>query len=337
MKRIAIIGTGTIATNVHMPSLHDIPEAQVCAVCDLIPQRAQTAAEYFGGAKWYENYQRMLEQERPEGVFVLVQPDQTYRIALDAMRSGADVFCEKPAGITMFQLESLARAQKECGVLLQVGFNRRYIPLVKKVVERMEDLSDLNQVNGHFFKNGDASFYQGCASALECDVIHVADLLCSFAQSDPQRVRAIAGRINSPVDNAWNASFRFENGILGSIRSNYQTGGRTHSFELHTSSASAYIDLGFGTASCQADILYFGGRQSHSLASTGVQTEHIEHLDGREIAGSDAYYRYYGYYEEDVAFLRSMETREAAQSNIEDAIRAMKLIDSIRADAQNAI
>lgn len=334
MKRIAIIGAGAIANSVHMPSLRDIPEAKVCAVCDLIPQRAQAGAAYFDGAKWYDNYQLMLAQEKPDGVFVLVQPDQTFRISLDAMRSGADVFCEKPAGITMFQLESLARAQQECGVLLQVGFNRRYIPLVKKVVEIMQGLAPLNQVNGNFLKNGDASFYQGCASALECDVIHVADLLCSFAQCDPQEIHAVAGRINSPVDNAWNASFRFENGILGSIRSNYQTGGRTHAFELHSPAASAYIDLGFGVASCQADILYFGGHQSHSLASTGVQSEHIEHVDGCQIAGSDEYYRYYGYYDEDAAFLRSMETREAPLSTIQEAIRAMKLIDGIRTSCQ---
>lgn len=327
-KRIALIGAGGIARGVHMPSLQDLPEVQVCGVCDLDRERAKNGASYFEGAAWYDNYRLMLEEEKPEGVFVLVQPDQSYRIALDCMRAGADVFCEKPAGITLYQLESLERTQRECGVLLQIGFNRRYIPLVQRVLEEMRALGPIVQVNGHFFKNGDASFYDGCASALECDVIHVADLLCYFADSDAREVKAVAGRVNSPVDNSWNAVFAFENGIQGTIRSNYQTGGRTHAFELHGPNASAYINLGFGTAACEAEMIYFGGKKSFSLASTGTQEEHIVHFDGYEENGE--YYRYYGYFNEDEAFVRSMDSREPPVSDIHAAIRAMKLIDAIR-------
>ncbi len=336
MKRIAIIGTGGIANSVHMPSLRDISDAQVCAVCDLRPGRAKAASEYFGGVPYYDNYYTMLEESQPEGVFVLVQPDQTFRISVDCMAAGADVFCEKPAGITRFQLESLARVQQQTGAILQIGFNRQYIPLVKTVLDRMRELGPINQVNGHFFKNGDASFYGGCASSLECDVIHVADLLCSFAGCDVAKVQALASRIDSPVDNIWNASLVFENGVQGSIRSNYKTGGRTHAFEIHGPAASAYIDLGFGEASCQADIIYFGGQASFSLASTGTQDRNIEHFDGQKLAGSDEYYRYYGYYAEDEAFICSMETREEPVSNIHTAIRAMKLIDGIRTSSSLA-
>lgn len=334
MKRIAVIGAGGIARSVHLPSLMAISDIHVCAVCDLYIERAESAAAGFN-AKCYDNYHTMLEREKPDGVFVLVQPDQSYRIVLDCMRFGADVFCEKPAGITLFQLESLAKAQQECGTVLQIGFNRRYIPLVRAVTEKMKALGGpIVQVGGSFFKNGDASFYSGCASALECDVIHVADLLCWFAGSEAQRVKALSGRVNSDVDNGWNAVLQFENGVLGTIRSNYQTGGRTHGFELHSPLASAYINLGFGTAACEADMIYFGGQKSFSLASTGTQEEHIEHFDGRIIAGSGEYYRYYGYYDEDSAFVDSMKSREAPESDIQSAIRAMRLTEAIMADCK---
>lgn len=332
MKRIAVIGAGGIARSVHLPSLRAIADIEVCAVCDIYLERARSAAAGFNAA-YYDNYHTMLEAARPDGVFVLVQPDQSYRIVLDCMRFGADVFCEKPAGITLFQLESLAKIQRECGVVLQIGFNRRYIPLVKAVTEKMKSLGGpIVQVGGSFFKNGDASFYGGCASALECDVIHVADLLCCFAGSGAQRVKALSGRINSDVDNGWNAVLQFENGTLGTIRSNYQTGGRTHSFELHSPLASAYINLGFGTAACEADMIYFGGRKSFSLASTGTQEEHIEHIDGRGISGE--YYRYYGYYDEDLAFVQSMASREKPEADIQTAIRAMRLAEAIKADCE---
>jgi predicted dehydrogenase len=184
MKKIAVIGAGGIAQSVHFPSLKEIAGFQVQAVCDVAAGRAQQAAAQFPGAAWYDNYRVMLEREELDGVFVLVQPDQSFRIAADSMRAGLHVFCEKPAGITLFQLESLERLQREKGVVLQVGFNRRFIPLVQKVAEPMAPLGPITQVGGCFFKNSSASFYDGCASSLECDVIHVADLVCSFACSD---------------------------------------------------------------------------------------------------------------------------------------------------------
>ncbi len=103
MKKIAIIGAGGIAKSVHIPSLQKIPEAAIQAVCDVIPQKAKEAAAFFPGASWYDNYHIMLEKEDLDGVFVLVQPDQSFRIVSDMMRAGLDVFCEKPAGITLFQ------------------------------------------------------------------------------------------------------------------------------------------------------------------------------------------------------------------------------------------
>lgn len=331
MKRIAVIGAGGIAESVHFPSLEEIAGFEVRAVCDVEPERAKKGAARFPGASWYDNYRVMLEKEELDGAFVLVQPDQSFRIVSDLMNAGLHVFCEKPAGITLFQLKSLQRLQQEKGVLLQVGFNRRYIPLVKKVMELLAPLGPITQVGGCFFKNSSASFYDGCASSLECDVIHVADLLCCFAGSTVKQARTVAARQDSPVDNSWNSVFTFENGVMGTIQSHYATGGRVHSFEIHSGAASAYIDLGFGAASCQADILYFNGQKSFSLASTGTRSGQIRHLDGAELAGSNDYHHYYGYYAEDQEFLHCMETGRKPSSGIDEAIRSMELIDAIRA------
>lgn len=331
IKKIAIIGAGGIAKSVHIPSLQKTPEAAIQAVCDAIPQRAKEAAAFFPGASWYDNYHIMLEKEDLDGVFVLVQPDQSFRIVSDMMRAGLDVFCEKPAGITLFQLESLKRLQEETKVLLQVGFNRRFIPLVQKVVELISPFGPLTQVGGCFFKNSSASFYDGCASSLECDVVHVADLLCFFTGSPATEAKTVTSQVESPVVNSWNSAIYFENGATGTIRSNYATGGRVHTFELHNSQVSVYLNLGFGTAECTADIIYFNGEKSFSLASTGINTKQIHHLDGAELAESQDYYRYYGYYAEDLEFLHCMESRKAPACGIDEAIHAMKLIDLIKA------
>ena len=43
--KVALIGCGSIADNTYLPRIKDIPEADMVAVCDIIPERAKDYAE----------------------------------------------------------------------------------------------------------------------------------------------------------------------------------------------------------------------------------------------------------------------------------------------------
>lgn len=329
--RIGVIGAGGIARGVHLPALNDIDNCELVWVCDLSVDKARAEAERWGVPAYGTCYAELLQSCRPDAVFVLVQPDLTFRIVLDCLQAGCHVFTEKPMGITLFQAETLARTAREKNVQCQVGFNRRFIPLVQEVVARMKALGPIHQIDGWFYKNGDAAFYQGCASAFECDAIHTIDLVRYIADSEARQAVRLAARYgDSPVDNAWNALIAFKNGITGTVHSNYATGGRVHGFALHGSAASAYINIGFGAEACSAKILYHV-TGTFSLASSGAGEQHIEELDGRVIAGSDQYYRYYGYHLEDQLFVDALINGRAVPCGAEDALQTMRLIDLMKA------
>ena len=76
--RIGVIGAGGIANGVHLPSLHELDEVQITAICDLRLEKAKAAAERFGDpcTRVYWNMYEMLEQEPLDGVLVLVEPDR---------------------------------------------------------------------------------------------------------------------------------------------------------------------------------------------------------------------------------------------------------------------
>ena len=327
--RIAVIGAGGIAGSIHLPALDRTPLAQLCAVCDIRRDRAQAAAERFGIPAVYENYLDMLRLERPEAAYVLVQPEQSFRIALDCLRAGVHTFVEKPAGITSYQARTLERAARETGLICQVGFNRRHIPLIQQVVRRMRELTPIQQVEGCFFKHGDAAFYDGCASSLMCDTIHAIDCVRWIAGARPAQAATLIMRNDSPVDNAWNSIVRFENGITGIIKANYNTGGRVHSFEIHGPGASAYIDIGFGGMGASARILHFGGQGPHSISAAGPGKTDVETLDGIGIAGSDEYFVYYGYLAEDEEFLRCVRTGERPLCDIGEAVASMEMVEML--------
>ena len=328
--RVGIIGAGSIATHIHMPSLAEIDNCEVVAICDLRPERATTLAEKYGVKKTYVSYPEMLANEEMDAVFCLVNPDCTFRIARDCMEAGFHVMTEKPAGIDAFQAHSLERTSEKTGKICAVAMNRRHIPLVTEVLKKMREVTEITQIDGRFMKFSEVHESWDYASAFNCDIVHAIDLVRFIAQSEPKNISSVVGRFNSPVDNAWSSVIEFDNCILATLRANYQAGARIHDFEIHGPGASAFINIGFGDMKCEATILYNNGQVIYSAASTGVGGEReIEHLDGIELAGESEYYQYYGYKTEDADFINAIANGTKPLCVIDDEAKTMDMVETM--------
>ena len=90
---------------------------------------------------------------------------------------------------------------------------------------------------------------------------------------------------------------------------------------------SGYIELGFGGASCKARVLAHQGETRYSLSASGAAQEGILELDGMELAGSNEFYKYYGFYQEDRHFLDCVRTRSEPETSIADAVKSMRLAE----------
>jgi virulence factor len=329
---VGVIGAGGIARNVHLPSLSDMEDINRVAICDRNEDKAVAMAEKHGFSKAYTLDHVMLEKEDLDAVFVLVEPSNHFHVVWRCLDAGLPVMMEKPPGINLYQAESLAHKAEEAGQILQVGFNRRHIPLVRKVVELVRERAPITQVEGVFFKFGKAAFDKGGLSAFPSDTIHSIDLMRSIAGGEPVAAATVIAQHDDWVENSWNGVCRFDNGATGIIKANYQTGGRVHKFEIHGPGISAYIDLGFGGASCSARILDHAGPMRYSLAASGAGSDGVIELDGKEIAGSDQFYNYYGFYHEDVHFLDCVREGRQPEPNIQEAVKSMRLMEMFLAN-----
>jgi len=327
--RVGVIGAGGIAKGVHLRSLSEIEGAEVVAICDLIEQRAVEQAARFSIPSTYVLFREMLAKEELDAVFVLVEPSSLFHVTLGCLKAGVHTFMEKPPGITLFQAESLWRASQSAQRILQVGFNRRHMPLVQHVVKMMREATTITQVEGRFMKHGTAAFDRGGLSALASDVIHVIDLLRVMAGAEPQGVATVQHQANDVVVNAWNSVVKFANGVTGIIKSSYQTGGRIHTFEIHGPGASAFINLGFGERACEAQILTSKGKGGYSLAARGTGPCELQTIDGMQLAGSKEFHRYYGYYQEDAHFLECVREGKQPLTDIEDAVKTFRFVDLV--------
>ncbi len=331
--RVGVIGAGGIARSVHLPSLSEIPGAVVVALCDLIESRAVEQAERHSVPATYTLYREMLAREELDAAFVLVEPSNLFHVVVACLEAGLHTFMEKPPGITPYQARSLQRAAEAAGRILQVGFNRRHIPLVRRVVETMRNITQVNQVVGRFMKCGTAAFDKGGVDAFRSDTIHAVDLVRWIADSAPVSAATVHGQCQDVVTNAWNSVVRFENGVTGVIQANYQTGGRTHTFEVHGPGASAFINLGFGGSECEARLLVQEGKTGYSLAASGVSGANLETIDGKALAGSDSFHRYYGFYQEDVHFLECVREGRTPETSIADAVKTFDMVALLESSA----
>ena len=138
--RVGVIGAGGIANGVHLPSLTEIEDCEVVALCDLRYEKAVKTAERFGIKKTYWDMYEMLKSEELDCVYILVEPDRLFRAASDCMNAGLPVMMEKPAGTSAHQANALARIARERGVTCAVAMNRRHIPVVQEVKRMMAAL-----------------------------------------------------------------------------------------------------------------------------------------------------------------------------------------------------
>jgi virulence factor len=333
--KVAIIGAGGIARSVHLPSLSEMEDVEIVAICDLVESRAKERAEQFSIPKTYAIYSDMLAQEEIDAVWCLVEPGNMFHIAWQSLDAGYDTFCEKPPGITSFQAEALARKSEEAGKKLMVGFNRRFIPAVRKAKEIVDARTPVTQVEGCFYKFGQGAFDNGSLPAFTSDTVHAVDLIrwLAGAEKAVQAAMVVGQYGDSPTVNAWNGVCRFDNGVTGIIKANYRVGGRVHHFQMHGEGVSAFMDLGFGGQAADARIMVHKGEERYSLASAGAADEGVMDISGEELAGTTAFHRYYGYYQEDRHFIDCMKSGDMPESDIVEAVDSMRLTEQFLAGA----
>lgn len=141
--RVGIIGCGGIANGKHLPALSRQDKVQIVAFCDIIKERAEAAAEQYGGADAavYTDYQELLRDASIDIVHVLTPNDAHAEISIAALEAGKHVMCEKPMAKTAADALRMVEAAKRTGKKLTIGYDNRFrqdSQYLKKVCESGE-------------------------------------------------------------------------------------------------------------------------------------------------------------------------------------------------------
>ncbi len=217
--RICTIGCGKHSTLVHGPSyekyVRERPDTVLAACCDLRPERADAYRDRFGFQRSYTELREMLKREKPDAVCVIVPEPYICQTSLEVMEAGFPVLLEKPPGLCRAETLKMIGTAERTGVINQVAFNRRYLPLMETLKRELK-LHARGTVQNLFY-----AFYRfgRREPSFETTAIHGIDAAKYILGSDYKEVRFTYQELSQYGEKVANFLLEcvFENGVTARL------------------------------------------------------------------------------------------------------------------------
>lgn len=312
--RVAMIGAGGRATTSHYPSLRDLPGVEIVAVAELDEKRLNTAADKFGVKGRYRNHIEMIEKEKPDAVYAVMPPHHLFDVAISIMERGCHLFIEKPPAVTTEQTRQMAICARRHRVLTGVTFQRRFAPVIREGKTICERKGPVHSAVATFYKNavGQGPYYKGAMDILTCDAIHAVDTLRYLCGGDVVSVASDVRRLGAEHCTVHLALVKFSSGATGVLLTNWMTGRRIFSVEIHAPGISCFGDPEEG---------------GKIFADGKVEPLHL--LDPFAMSDSKEPYRAFGPYDINRHFMECIREGRQPETSFDDAVKTMDLVDRI--------
>jgi len=198
---------------------HFADSAEIAGVYDINRGRSEYFAKHTG-AKVYDDFEEMLNTEKPDAVIVTTVDAYHSDYIIRAMEMGYDVITEKPMTIDAERCQKILDTEKKTGKKLTVTFNYRYSPYTTRIKELLTEgvIGDVYSV--HFEWSLDrslvlsghgSSYYRRWNSVMDKSgglLVHKSthhfDMVNWFLNDSPARVGAFAKmNVYGPKNAPW--------------------------------------------------------------------------------------------------------------------------------------
>ena len=317
--RIAVVGAGSRAMQVIYPSLADHPMVEIAGICEIDMELLHAAAELYGvdrryGEKGIYEYQRMLNELKPDAVAIIGQPHVMYDLWEWSLLNGYNLLIEKPMALTIHQARMLTWMAEKKNLITQVAFQRRYTPMVVKMRSECLKRGGIVHAVCRFYK------YQldpatSARDHMMDDCVHSIDTLRWICGGDVTKVESHCKRIGVPDINFISATLHFDNGSTGYLINSWSSGKRVFEVEIHA--PGIYV---------RAE--HEGKAQMYVEGDVdGVE------FDTREMAGSGDFHVYTGDYALIDDFVQGLKTGKLPSACFQSSVKTMEIAEIILAQA----
>lgn len=307
--KIGIVGTG-YAGNLHGRIYARESRAEIAALYDIVPERAERTAKTIGG-KVCGTREELLDNC---DAVIVCAPNRTHKdIAIDAINAGKHVFCEKPFSIGIEDAAALRdKANSSANTVFQVGHNRRFAPVyatLKELLSSDTAHSAHIKMNRGELKNpvwtGDVNVTGGF---LYETTIHLFDM-CRFQFGEIAELVAYGSQHQYPELDEFSIIFKFNSGFHCTFASSSDASWhfpfeRIEVFCHHRTIMTEEMERLFDSQGMDANF----------------ETKSFHMLEKEEK---------WGYVQEDRAFLDAIIDGKAVPVTADDGFKSVELVESV--------
>jgi len=184
--KVGIAGYGVVGKR-RRQFIDQHPKLKTVAVCDI---KFKKPGVLDGGVQFFPNYEQLLK-EPLDILFVCLPNFLAADVTIAGLEQGLNVFCEKPPGRNVSDIERVINVEsKHPGLLLKYGFNHRYHDSVREAfrIVKSGELGSIINLRGVYGKSKIIPFSGGWRAerkhsgggVLLDQGIHIVDLMLLF-------------------------------------------------------------------------------------------------------------------------------------------------------------
>lgn len=237
-----------------IPPLRKSRRNELAAVASRNLEHAQEYAREWKIPKAYGSYQELLDSPEIDVIYNSLPNHLHAEWSIKAAQAGKHVLCEKPLGLSVEEVDAMARAAKENGVVIAEAFMYRHHPQTKKVIEMVKsgEIGKLITMRGAFtFKinrpvdirlvpeyGGGSIWDVGC---------YPISYFRALTGAPPEEVFGDQRTSNGGIDCTFAGQMRYSGGVIAQFESSFELPSQAY-IEIRGSDGNIFIPLPFKPA-----------------------------------------------------------------------------------------
>ena len=132
--KIGIVGA-SFAKAAYLPALNHIEGVEVTCLSSFRLESAKACAEEFNIKNYYDNWEKMIDENELELVCIATPTDLHAPITLKSLQKGAHVLCEKPTAMNAKEANQMLETAEKYNKIHMIDHELRFNPNRKKIRE----------------------------------------------------------------------------------------------------------------------------------------------------------------------------------------------------------
>jgi len=214
-----MVGCGEVSQIIHWPSLYQLADRyEVTALCDVSPVILEQLGRFWNVQALTTDHRQLVNRADVDAVLVANPNAFHAEVTLAAIAAGKHVLVEKPMCINHREAGQIIAAQKSRGVVVQVGYMRRYAPAFLGACEAVRQMGPIRFARVHDFIGLNSLIINATSRVIRDPQLPESLKLDAKAREDALVEEALGGKVTESLRKAYTLMLGLSSHDLSAMR-----------------------------------------------------------------------------------------------------------------------